>query len=302
MRTLYLIDASIFVFRSYYAYPPHLLDRRGEPANALFGYGMFLCELLERRGPSHIAAGFDESLGSSFRRELLPAYKANRPTAPPDLARQFRACRALTSALGVVQVASPRYEADDLIGALAANARRDGFRMVYVSADKDLCQLVEAGDRFWDPGRSRWLDAAGVQQALGVRPGQVPDLLGLAGDAVDNIPGVPGIGRKIGAALVSALDDLEGVYGALERVATVVSRGGARIRRLLEGHREQAWLSRRLATIDRGAPAPAAELAWAGVDRHALAALALPPALERRALHLVGSHTEVDTAAWTGTQ
>jgi DNA polymerase-1 len=119
MSTLYLIDASVFIFRSYYAYEPHLPDRRGESANALFGYGMFLCGLLERRGPGHVAVAFDESLGSSFRQQLHPAYKANRPPAPLDLVRQFRACRAFTAALGLAQAASPGHEADDLIGALA---------------------------------------------------------------------------------------------------------------------------------------------------------------------------------------
>lgn len=290
MRTLYLIDASVFIFRAYYAYPPHLLDRHGAVANAVFGYGMFLCELLEQRAPSHVAVAFDGRLGGSLRQALLPGYKANRPAVPAELAHQFGVCRQLTAALGIACLESSEHEADDLIGTLASQARQDGFRMVYVSSDKDLCQLVEGSDQFWDPGRRGWLDAAGVQRNFGVWPRHIPDLLGLAGDAVDNIPGVPGIGQKTATTLLTAFEGLEGVYAGLDRVAAAVARGGARVRRLLEEHREQAWLSRHLATIIRDVPLASAELSWAGVDAAALEALLLPAALERRARQL--AHAE----------
>ena len=292
MRTLYLIDASIFIFRAYYACPPHLLDRRGVMANAVFGYGMFLCELLEQRAPSHIAVAFDGRLSGSHRQALLPRYKANRPAVPAELVRQFGVCRQLTAALGLARLEHSQHEADDLIGTLASRARQDGFRMVYVSSDKDLCQLVEGRDQFWDPGRRGWLDSAGVERSFGVRPQHIPDLLGLAGDAADNIPGVPGIGQKTATTLLAAFEGLEGVYAGLDRVAATVARGGARVRRLLEQHREQAWLSRHLATIVRDVPLAPIELRWAGADTDALAALMLPAALERRVLRLAG--TDVD--------
>jgi DNA polymerase-1 len=287
MPTLYLIDASVFICRAYFSLPPTLVDRFGAPANALFGFAQFLAELLERRGPSHIAVAFDESLAGSFRRSIYPPYKANRPEAPPELVYQFRRCRELTAALGIAGFASASHEADDLIGALAAQQRRTGVSMVYVSADKDLAQLIQDQDRLWDAPRGRLLDAEGVEREFGVRPGQIVDLLGLAGDAVDNIPGVPGIGRKTAAALLNEREDMAGIYADLEAVAGLPLRGAKRVKRLLAEHAEQAWLSRRLATIDCAAPlGKGQDLAWAGADPQALAELGLSDWLTRRLTRL----------------
>lgn len=288
MPTLYLVDASVFIFRAYFSLGEHIRDRSGAPAAAVFGFGQFLCELIEKRGPSHLAVAFDESLGSSFRNTLYPAYKANRPEAPADLQRQFHACRALTAALGIAGFASASHEADDLIGSLGVRARSEGADLMLVSADKDLCQLIRGRDRLWDPTRGRSLDAAGVYASFGVWPEQMADLLGLAGDAVDNIPGVPGIGPKTAAALLQNFETLEGVYADLRQVATLPLRGASRVQRLLEAHREEAWLSRTLATIDCGAPLSVEldDLVWRGADPDAVAALGLPGALARRALRL----------------
>lgn len=287
MPSLYLIDASVFICRAYFSLPPTLSDRFGAPANALFGFAQFLAELLERRSPSHLAVAFDESLAGSFRRAIYPPYKANRPEAPPELVYQFRRCRELTEALGIAGFASASHEADDLIGTLAARQRRSGMAMIYVSADKDLAQLIEGQDRLWDAPRGRLLDAEGVEREFGVRPEQMVDLLGLAGDAVDNIPGVPGIGRKTAAALLVERESMAGIYADLAGIAGLSLRGAKRIGRLLEEHAEQAWLSRRLATIDRAAPIDAGQdLLWAGADPQALANLGLSDSLTRRLTRL----------------
>mgnify|MGYP001168676694 CR=1 FL=1 len=289
MSRLYLIDASCFIFRAYYSVSDQVRDARGEPANALLGFGLFLCELLERRNPGHIAVAFDESLRSSFRNTLYPDYKAHRPEAPSDLASQFRRCRDFAAALGLAHFGSVTHEADDLIGTLATRMRDKGFSAVYVSADKDLAQLMGEDDRLWDPSRRRWLDGAGVYAQMGVHPRQVADFLGLAGDAVDNIPGVPGIGTKTAARLLAHCDNLEALYSELGVVTRMGLRGAMRVRRLLEEHEEQAWLSRELATIDCEAPLSFAptELAWRGACAEALEALELPPILLRRAMRLV---------------
>ncbi|RFA31110.1 flap endonuclease [Alkalilimnicola ehrlichii] len=280
---LYLIDASVYVFRAYYSVDPAVQDAYGEPANAVFGYGMFLCELLERRRPQFVVAAFDESLTTSFRNALYPAYKANRPPAPPDLKRQFRLCRELTVALGIRTFASRRYEADDLIGSLAERCAPQGPR-VFVTSDKDYAQLLQGEDRLWDVARNRWLDAAGVADTFGIRPEQVADFLGLAGDSVDNVPGVPGIGAKTAAALLAQWPSLEAVYEALDTVPTLPIRGAARVRRLLVEHREQAFLSRRLATIERYVPlcCDREDLVWRGGDRYILDDLPLPERLRQR--------------------
>lgn len=285
---VFLLDASVYIFRAWFSVSEGVSDDEGLPANAVFGYGAFLCDLLERQRPDYIVAAFDESLTSSFRNDIYPDYKANRPPPPDDLRRQFQVCQRFTAALGVPVLASARYEADDLIGSFARRVRRDGVQMVYTTADKDLAQLMEGRDSWWDAGRDRWLDVAGVRRTLGVAPGQIADLLGLAGDSVDNIPGVPGIGRKTAAALLQALHSLDGVYADLDAVTRIGLRGAARVRRLLDQHREQAYLSRDLSRIHCQAPLEVDldDARWRGWDGATLDETPLPRQLRNRALRL----------------
>ena len=186
----YLIDASIFVFRAWFTIPDSMRDGEQNPVNAVYGYTRFLGDFLEQVEPDFVAAAFDVSLSTSFRNELYPDYKANREPAPPELKRQFELCRKITRALGVHECADTAYEADDLIGTLAVGMRNAGHSVTIVSRDKDLLQLLEEGDTFWDYAGKRRIRYREVQAAFGVRAEQVPDFLGLAGDAVDNIPGV----------------------------------------------------------------------------------------------------------------
>lgn len=284
VKSLYLVDASVYVFRAWFSIPVSVADAGGRPANAVFGFGSFLCDLIEREGAEHIVCAFDQSLTSSFRNDLYPAYKANRPLPPADLARQFEVCRSLTRSLGVPALVSERYEADDLIGSCAAHARQHGYRMVYVTADKDYAQLLEVDDLWWDVARGQRLDVEAARHRIGVWPDQVVDFLALAGDAVDNIPGVPGIGNKTAAALLDSMDSLDGVYRDLDRVARLGIRGAARIERLLREHREQALLSRELSRIRRDLPltVAAGDFAWSGTDPRAIDALDLPLQLRSR--------------------
>ncbi|MEJ2382599.1 MAG: 5'-3' exonuclease H3TH domain-containing protein [Gammaproteobacteria bacterium] len=274
-RRLYLIDSSIYIFRAWFSLPAGLTDPRGNPVNAVYGFAVFLTQLLEQARPSHVAALFDESLTTSFRNGLFPGYKANRELPPAELERQLRWCRRLVRAAGVAEYASTRYEADDLIGTLARQMRRRGFSMVYVSRDKDLLQLVQGADRYWDFSAGRVLAAQDVRRELGVRPRQVPDWLALTGDRVDNIPGVPGIGAKTAAALIDRYGSLTRVYDNLERLPVSGLRGAGRLQRLLRDHREQVWLARRLVTIDTGAPLhpTTAGLRWRGPRPRALSRL-----------------------------
>lgn len=147
---VYLIDASVYVFRAYYALPPDLRDPDGNPVHALYGFARFLAELLERERPEYVAVAFDASLSTSFRNRIYAPYKANREPAPPDLQLQFERCREACTHLGVAWFDSTEYEADDIIGTLACRARADGLRCTVVSRDKDLAQLVRDGDVYWD--------------------------------------------------------------------------------------------------------------------------------------------------------
>ena len=146
----YLIDASVYVFRAYYSMPDDMVDDEGNPVNALYGYCRFLGDFMERVNPEFVAVLFDESLTTSFRAEIYPQYKANREPTPVELKRQFVQCRRFTRALGIMECASPQYEADDLIGTLVEHGRSRGRPSTIVSRDKDLAQLVSEADVFWD--------------------------------------------------------------------------------------------------------------------------------------------------------
>ena len=250
----YLIDASVYVFRAYYSMPDDLVDRDGNPVNALYGWCRFLGDFVEQVRPEYVAVLFDESLTSSFRAEIYPGYKANREPAPPELKRQFEQCRAFTHAFGVMECAHPAFEADDLIGTLVTVGRATGRPSTIVSRDKDLAQLVSKEDVFWDfAGRGR-LTYEQIVGVFGVPPEQIADFLALAGDAVDNIRGVPGVGRKTAAALLNHFGSLDNLYENLDAVHQVKCRGAKALALKLETHREAALLARQLTGIACNAP------------------------------------------------
>lgn len=254
---LHLVDASLYVFRAWHSLPPdEFLDADGWPANAVHGFARFLLELLERERPRHIAVAFDQSLESSFRNDLYPAYKANREPAPESLKRQFALCQQFTRALGLTVLADNRYEADDLIGTLLTRQRADGYVGTVISADKDLSQLLTPGDIQWDYARQQRWDAAGVKERYGVHAHQIADYLGLTGDAIDNIPGVPGIGAKTAAALLEHFGSLDALLDRLDELPFLRLRGAASHATRLREHTELARLSRQLATIACDAPLP----------------------------------------------
>jgi 5'-3' exonuclease len=248
-RRVYLVDASIYIFRAWYSVPDTLENADGQLINALHGFAGFLAGFLEEVEPEYLAVVFDESLTSSFRNEIYPPYKANRETPPEELKRQFMFCRKLVESLGLAAFSSDRYEADDLIGTLATRLREHDFSVVILSADKDLAQLLVPGDMLWDYARNRRHHYEKVPDWLGVQAGQVADWLALSGDAVDNIPGIPGIGPKTAAALLAEFGSLEDIFNGLERVADLKLRGAKRVQNLLTEHREAALLARRLTGI-----------------------------------------------------
>lgn len=241
-----LVDASVYIFRAYHALPASLTGADGQPANAIHGYATFLQRLLADAADERIAVAFDESLTTSFRNDLYASYKRNRELPPAELVDQFAACRHITEALGVATCASPAYEADDLIGTLARMADEP---VTIVTSDKDLAQLLGADDTLWDYARDLRYDTGAIQAKFGVWPHQIPDYLALVGDTVDNIPGVPGIGARTAAALLTCFDDLDTILAQPDAVAATSIRGAAGLATKLAVHADQARLSRRLATI-----------------------------------------------------
>ena len=234
--------------------PEDMVDREGNPVNALYGYCRFLGDFMEQVNPEHIAVLFDESLSKSFRTEIYPDYKANRDPAPEELKRQFGQCRRFTRALGLMEWGSPRYEADDLIGTLVEHGRTVNRPSTIVTRDKDLAQLVSKDDVFWDfagKGKIRYDEVRGV---FGVLPEQIADFLALAGDAVDNIKGVPGVGKKTATVLLENFGSLEEIYDNLDRVHEINVRGAKTLGEKLEKHKDDALLARKLTGIACDAP------------------------------------------------
>jgi 5'-3' exonuclease len=247
---VYLVDASVYLFRAWFSMPDDFVNAAGQPTNAVYGFSGFLCSLLEQTGAEHVAVAFDVSLSSSFRNEIYPEYKANRDPAPEELKRQFDWARAVAEAMGLPCFADPRFEADDLIGTLAEYWRARGHPICVVTADKDLAQLVGENDHWWDFSRNRKLDARQLTEKFGVEPRQMADYLALTGDAVDNIPGVPGVGPKSAAALLGHFDDLDTLFERLDEVPGLPIRGAKSLHRKLCEHRPAAELARRLTMIE----------------------------------------------------
>ena len=291
---LHLVDASLYVFRAWHSMPDEFHDPDGWPTNAFHGFTRFLLDLLERERPQHVAVAFDEALDTCFRNTLYPAYKANRDPAPPELKRQFLWCKALCDGLGLTTLAHPDFEADDLIGSAAHRLRSTGFHSVIVSADKDLSQLLHPGDEQYDYAKGQRWGPDGVKARHGVHAHQIADYLALTGDAVDNIPGVSGVGPKTAAVLLAHFGSLDALLRRIDEVPFLRLRGAAGVAQRLREQAEQARLWRKLTTIALDAPLPdgdfrrkagdATELAaladWAGfgpLTRKRLDAAALPP-------------------------
>jgi len=294
---LYLVDASLYVFRAWHSMPNEFHDRDGWPTNAVHGFARFLLELLERERPRHIAIAFDEALDSCFRNTLYPAYKANRESAPDELRRQFAHCKALCEALGLTVLAHQDYEADDLIGTALHVGRARGHRGVIVSADKDLSQLLAGLDEQWDYARGQRWSASGVKARHGVEAHQIADYLALTGDAVDNIPGVPGVGSKTAAVLLAHFGSLDALLSRVDEVAFLRLRGAATVATKLRANREQALLWRQLTTIALDAPLHRDAFDRGQADASALLALCdnlrFGPLTRRRLQEATGVQTTV---------
>jgi DNA polymerase-1 len=245
---LYLIDGSGFIFRAFHALPP--MNRSdGTPVNAVLGFVNMLLRLLTEFGVARIAVVFDAK-GDNFRNVIYPEYKANRSAPPEELIPQFGLIREATEAFCLPQVELDGFEADDLIATYTRLAVEQGDEVVIVSSDKDMMQLIRPGVTMFDPIKYKVLGPAEVMEKFGVAPEAVIDVQALAGDSTDNVPGVPGIGVKTAAQLLSE-------YGTLE---TLLERAGEikqpKRRESLIQFAEQARISKKLVTLDAYAPPP----------------------------------------------
>jgi len=243
-KVLYLIDGSSYIYRAFYAIA-HLSNSKGMPTQAIYGFVQMVNKVLEEQEPQYLALVFDAK-GPTFRHEIFSEYKANRPPMPEALQVQIPYIKEVSQAYGFPILEKEGLEADDLIGTLALEAERKGFEVVIVSGDKDLMQLISKKVWMWDTLKDQVFDLRAVKERFGTTPDHIPDVLGLAGDSSDNIPGVPGIGEKTAVKLIQAHGSLDNLLENLPDVAP------PKIREKITAFQEQARLSRQLATIDTG--------------------------------------------------
>ena len=278
---IHLVDASPYIFRAYFSMPSDMTSPSGAQVNAVYGYARMLLQLIEQQNVTHLGLTYDRSLNTSFRNDFYPEYKAQRELPPAELEAQLNWCVDIGKALGAPVYIDERYEADDFIATLCHQL--EGQEIVMVTSDKDMAQLVNDKITLLDFAKDEIFDADAVKEKFGVRPEQIADYLGLAGDSVDNIPGVKGVGKKTAAALLEAFDDLEALYDGIDGVAALPIRGAKTLGKKLLDSREMAFLSRRLATVAVDAPATAdlEELEWRGADRSILEPLVEELGFER---------------------
>ncbi len=244
--TLDVIDISSYFYRAFHAIPG-LTNSQGFPTNAVFGVTNMLLKVLRERQPQYLVLAFDAK-GPTFRHQRYPAYKAQRPPMPEALVMQLPYIHKIIQALGLPRLEMEGFEADDLISTLVRQAREQGFQVEIISGDRDLLPLVQEGVTMWDPMKEVRFDEAAVKEKYSLDPSQLVDVKALAGDASDNIPGVPGIGEKTALKLIGRFHSLENLLAHLDEI----KEKGLKAR--LAEHAEEARLSRELVVLADQAP------------------------------------------------
>lgn len=242
----FLIDGSSYIYRAFWAIR-NLATSRGFPTNAIYGFTSMILKVLKDFQPDYLAIAFDAK-GPTFREEIYPDYKANRPEMSNDLIVQLPYIKKIVEAFNIPTLEVAGYEADDIIGTLARQAEKKGFQIVIITGDKDMMQLVSDKITLFDTMKGEKITVEEVKKRFGILPKELPDLFGLMGDASDNIPGVPGIGEKTAIELIKEFHSLENLLNSLEKVKK------EKLRQNLQKFAQQARLSRELATINTQVP------------------------------------------------
>ncbi len=249
---LVLVDGSSYLYRAFHALPP-LTSSKGLPTGAIKGVISMLRRLQKDYPESTIVVVFDAK-GRTFRDDIFEQYKSHRPPMPDDLRLQIEPIHAIVRAMGLPLLIEEGVEADDVIGTLAEQAANGGQPVVISTGDKDMAQLVNGHITLVNTMTDTVLNAAGVREKFGVPPELIVDFLALMGDKNDNIPGVPGIGEKTALAVLQGLGDIDTVYANLEKLRDLSVRGAKTLPEKFAEHRQQAYMSRLLATIKRDVP------------------------------------------------
>jgi DNA polymerase-1 len=242
MKKIALIDGYGFVFRAYHSVP-NLTRPDGTNVGGVFGFTNMLIKLIASLNVSHIAVVFDSG-GKTFRHNIYPQYKANRPPCPPELIPQFPIVRECVEALNIAVLEKIGFEADDIIATLAKKAEKQGFEVVIVSSDKDLMQLITENISMFDAMKNKTISFNEVQEKFMVSPDKVLEVLSLIGDSSDNIPGVKGIGPKTASELINQYDSIENLYQNIGQIKQEKKQ------KLLSENKENAYLSKQLIKLD----------------------------------------------------
>ncbi|MEM6302750.1 MAG: DNA polymerase I [Pseudomonadota bacterium] len=269
-RPLVLVDGSSYLYRAYHALPA-LTNSKGASTGAVKGVINMLRRLLKDYPESVVAVVFDAK-GKTFRDEIYPQYKANRPPMPDELREQIEPIHSIVRAMGLPLLCEPGVEADDVIGTLARRASEAGQAVVVSTGDKDMAQLVNERVTLVNTMTDTLMDIQGVINKFGIPPELIIDLLALMGDKVDNIPGVAGVGEKTALGLLRGLGGLDEIYAKLDEVATLSFRGAKTMGDKLAKEKDNAFLSYKLATIatDLELPSEFSELTTGDADRNVL--------------------------------
>jgi DNA polymerase-1 len=245
-KTLYLVDGSAYIYRAFFALPP-LSNSKGFQTNAVYGFTTMLLKIIREHRPNALAVVFDEK-GPTQRHEEYQAYKAQRPAMPDAMSAQVPYIHRIVEAFAIPAVRMAGYEADDIIGTLAQKTEQAGHDVVIVTSDKDMFQLLTPHVKIYDPVKDKWIGEQECQDRFGVEPARVPEIMGLMGDTVDNIPGVKGVGEKTATKLIGQFGTIEELLRRVEEVMPT------RTKTMLIEQADNARLSRRLATIQTDCP------------------------------------------------
>ncbi|WP_221793503.1 DNA polymerase I [Oceanobacter mangrovi] len=272
-KTVVLIDGSSYLFRAFHALPL-LTNSDGLHTNAVKGVISMIKRLQKDYPDAQMVVVFDAK-GKTFRNDMYPDYKAHRPPMPEELREQIEPIHNVIRAMGLPLLIIEGVEADDVIGTLAAQAEASQCQVIVSTGDKDMAQLVDPHVSLINTMTNTFLDVDGVKEKFGVPPQHIIDYLALMGDKVDNIPGVPKVGEKTAVGLVAGLGSLEDIYANLDKVKELEFRGAKTMAAKLEEHKEQAFLSKQLATIkcDVELEQPLGELQNSAIDKPTLLAL-----------------------------
>ncbi len=245
-KTIYVVDGTSYIHRAYHAIR-NLSSSQGLPTNAIFGFTRMLMKLLDDKSPEYGVVAFDVK-GPTFRHKIFKDYKATRPPMPEDMAVQIPYIKEVVHGLNLVVLEKQGYEADDIIGTIARLGQEQGYNVVIVSGDKDFRQILSENTVMWDSMNDKLTDSSTIRRDYGIEPEQIIQVMALSGDTSDNIPGIPGVGEKTAINLIQQFGSIENVFEHTDQVTR------PSLRSKLEQFKEQAYLSKKLVTINSAVP------------------------------------------------